>query len=112
MKCLKQYLSRNRWNSNPQFHHQDQLQHENGQYQEEECHGNENTEMEASVKQETEKKPRFTFIPGVIVRAVLDEPVVEVRKFKVRCWKLMEVTLVSCVCPQVRSVSKLIKIPF
>jgi hypothetical protein len=86
MKCLKQYLGRNRWNNNPQFHHQDRLQHENGQNQEEEeCHGNGNTEVEVSVKQETEKKPRFTFTPGVIVHAVLDEPVVEVRKFKVRC---------------------------
>jgi hypothetical protein len=85
MKCLKQYLGRNRWNSNPQFHQQDQLQQANGQNQEEEYHGNGNTEMEASVKQETEKKPRFTFTPGVIVHAVLDEPVVEVRKFKVRC---------------------------
>jgi hypothetical protein len=85
MKCLKQYLGRNRWNSNSQFHHQDRLQHANGQNQEEEFHGNGNSETEASVQQETEKKPRFTFTPGVIVRAVLDEPVAEVRKFKVRC---------------------------
>jgi hypothetical protein len=85
MKCLKQYLGRNRWNSNPQFHHHDRVQHANGQGQEEEYHGNGNTEMEASVNKETEKKPRFTFTPGVIVHAVLDEPVVELRKFKVSC---------------------------
>jgi hypothetical protein len=82
MKCLKQYLGRNRWNSNSQFHH-------SGHNQEEVYHGNGNSEMEAPVKQETEKKPRFTFTPGVIVRAVLDEPVVEMRKFKVRCLKIV-----------------------
>jgi hypothetical protein len=37
------------------------------------------------VKQKTEKKPRFTFTPGVIVHAVLDSPVMDVRKFRVSC---------------------------
>jgi hypothetical protein len=86
MKCLKQYLGRNRWNSNAQVRHHDWLQHANGQSQEEEeeeDHGAGNSEIGASVKEKTEKKPKFTFTPGVIVRAVLDEAVVEVRKFKV-----------------------------
>lgn len=99
MKCFKQYLGRNRWNSNPQFHHHDRLQHANGQNQEEEeeYHGNGITEMEASVKQETEKKPRFAFTPGVIVHAVLDEPVVELRKFKVDAKALGDVEYVDVV---------------
>lgn len=83
MKCLKQYLSRNRWNRNSQSHHHDQLQHINGQNQEKDDCGAGSSEIQTSLKQETEKKPKFTFTPGVIVRAVLDEPVSEVRKFKV-----------------------------
>jgi hypothetical protein len=83
MKCLKQYFSRNRWNRNSQIHHHDQLQHANGQNQEKDVCGNESSEIRTSVKQDTEKKPKFTFTSGVIVHAVLDEPVSEVRKFKV-----------------------------
>ncbi|PNF30606.1 hypothetical protein B7P43_G06138 [Cryptotermes secundus] len=97
MACLKQYLGRNRWNSNPQFQHQDRLQPANGHNHEEEHHGNESTDMEASVKQETEKEPRFTFTPGVIVHAVLDEPVVEVRKFKADAKALGDVEYVDVI---------------
>jgi hypothetical protein len=83
MKCLKQYLSRNWWNSNSQIHHHDQLQYANGQNQLKDDNGDESSETGTVVKEENEKKPKFTFTPGVIVHAVLDEPVSEVRKFKV-----------------------------
>lgn len=83
MKCLKQFLSRNRLNRNSQFHHEDQLQHANGQNQEEQVvHGDGSSEEKTHVKRESKNNPRFTFSPGLIVHAVLDQPVVDVRKFK------------------------------
>jgi hypothetical protein len=91
MQCLKQFLSRNRLNRNSQSHRKDQLQHANGQNQEEQVvHGDGISEEKTSVKRESKDQPRFTFSPGLIVHAVLDEPVVDVRKFKVRVLKLFE----------------------
>jgi hypothetical protein len=89
MKCLKQFLSRNRLNRNSQFHHKDQLQYAYGQNQEEQVvHGDGSSEEKTSVKQDSKDQPRFKFSPGLIVHAVLDEPLVDVRKFKVRSLKL------------------------
>jgi RNA recognition motif-containing protein len=83
MQCLKQFLSRNRFNRNSQFHRKDQLQHANGQNQEEQVvHGDGGSEEKTSVEQQGKDQPRFTFIRGVIVHAVPDEPIVDVQKFK------------------------------
>jgi len=91
MQCLKQFLSRNRFNRNSQFHRKDQLQHANGQNQEEQVvHGDGGSEEKTSVEQQGKDQPRFTFIRGVIVHAVPDEPIVDVQKFKVRLLKLFE----------------------
>ena len=91
MQCLKQYLSRNRFDRNSQFHNKDHLQHANGHNQEEQVvRGDGSSEEKTSVKRQSKDQPRFTFSPGLIVHAVLDEPVVDVRKFKVRLLKLFE----------------------
>jgi len=91
MQCLKQFLSRNRFDRNSQFHRKDQLQHANGQNQEEQVvHGDGGPGEKTSVERQSKDKPRFTFVPGVIVHAVLDEPIVDVQKFKVRLLKLFE----------------------
>jgi hypothetical protein len=90
MKCLKQFLIGNRLNRNSQFHHKDQLQHANRQNQEQLSYEDGSSEEKPSVKQESKTKPRFTFIPGLIIHAVLDEPVEDVRKFKVWPLKLLE----------------------
>jgi len=91
MQCLKQFLSRNRFDRNSQFNRKDQLQHANGQNQEEQVvHGDGSSEEKTSVEKQGKAQPRFTFIPGVIVHAVLDEPIVDVQKFKVRLLKLFE----------------------
>jgi len=85
MKCLKQFLSRTRFGRKSHFHRKDQLQHTNGQNQEEQVvHGDDSSEEKTSVEQQSKDQPRFKFSPGLIVHAVLDEPVVDVRKFKVR----------------------------
>jgi La-related protein 7 len=84
MKCLKQFLSRNRFDRNSQFHYKDQLQHANGQKQEEQVvHEDGSCEEKTSVERQNKDQPRFTFSPGLIVHAVLDEPVLDMRKFKV-----------------------------
>ena len=91
MQCLKQFLSRNRFDRNSRFHRKDQLQHANGQNQEEQVvHGGDSSEEKMTVERQSKDQPRFTFSPGLIVHAVLDEPVVDVRKFKVRLLKLFE----------------------
>lgn len=84
MQRLKQFLSRNRFDRNSQFYHKNQLQYANGQNQEEQVvHGDGISEEKTSVERQSKDQPRFTFSPGLIVRAVLDEPVVDVQKFKV-----------------------------
>ncbi|XP_021942889.1 la-related protein 7 isoform X3 [Zootermopsis nevadensis] len=97
MKCLKQYLNRNQWNRNSHVHHHDQLHNANGQNQGKDDYGDGGSEIQSSVKQETEKKPKFTFTPGVIVHALLDEPISEVRKFKVNAKALGEVEYVDVI---------------
>ncbi|XP_069680671.1 la-related protein 7 [Periplaneta americana] len=84
MKCLKQYLSRNRWNSNnPQGRNHDQLQ--------------QTIKDEDTAKQKTDSKPKFTFVPGVIVHAIFDEPVIDLKKLRADAKALSDVAYIDIV---------------
>ena len=66
MKCLKHYMC-NKWNRGTPA----RSQQSNGNVQEKEEPG------------KPMEKPRIAFTPGVIVHAVMEEPVMDIRKFKV-----------------------------
>ncbi|PSN46580.1 hypothetical protein C0J52_13849 [Blattella germanica] len=92
MKALKQYLN-NKWNRNAGGYRN---QHSNGYSQEKEEHNEDSTEV-AAVKQENVSKPKISFTPGVIVHAIFDEPILDLRKFKADTKTLSDVQYIDVV---------------
>ncbi|KAJ9584654.1 hypothetical protein L9F63_021003 [Diploptera punctata] len=88
MKCLKQYLARNKWGKNTPA----RSQHSNGS-----MHDREDANTETVKVLETDSKPRISFTPGVIVHASLEEPVMDIKKFKADVKTLSEVEYVDVV---------------